>query len=166
VSSSSSCLLDHQNIKKRRRDRTRLRSLSVANVRTSARTMPLHHSFQKRRLYRMHGACYWSQQVGHHLSLQETKPKSPAARVCLCLVWCIRRIVHAVLVICCGQGAYSICGRSTSCVSRSSRVNELNIKNKDCSESCLSNHFFVWLSLKPLYSLTRELKSFLGRLDC
>ncbi|XP_032045526.1 KAT8 regulatory NSL complex subunit 1-like protein isoform X4 [Aythya fuligula] len=62
VSSSSSWLLDHQHIKKRRRDRTRLRSLSVTNVSTSARTRPL-HSFQKRKLYRMHGACYWNQQT-------------------------------------------------------------------------------------------------------
>ncbi|XP_040980438.1 KAT8 regulatory NSL complex subunit 1-like protein isoform X4 [Aquila chrysaetos chrysaetos] len=62
VSSSSSWLLDHQHIKKRRRDRTRLRSLSVANVSTSARTRPL-HSFQKRKLYRMHRACYWNQQT-------------------------------------------------------------------------------------------------------
>ncbi|XP_074685814.1 KAT8 regulatory NSL complex subunit 1-like protein isoform X5 [Strix aluco] len=60
--SSSRWLLDHQHIKKRRRDRTRLRSLSVANVSTSARTRPL-HSFQKRKLYRMHGACYWNQQT-------------------------------------------------------------------------------------------------------
>ncbi|KFV65779.1 KAT8 regulatory NSL complex subunit 1-like, partial [Dryobates pubescens] len=62
VSSSSSWLLDHQHIKKRRRDRTRLRSLSVTNVSTSARTRPL-HSFQKRKLYRMHSACYWNQQT-------------------------------------------------------------------------------------------------------
>ncbi|NXY20572.1 KAL1L protein, partial [Atrichornis clamosus] len=62
VSSSSSWLLDHQHIKKRRRDRTRLRSVSVTNVSTSARTRPL-HSFQKRKLYRMHGACHWNQQT-------------------------------------------------------------------------------------------------------
>ncbi|XP_030310026.1 KAT8 regulatory NSL complex subunit 1-like protein isoform X4 [Calypte anna] len=62
VSSSSSWLLDHQHIKKRRRERTRLRSLSVTNVSTSARTRPL-RSFQKRKLYRMHSACYWSQQT-------------------------------------------------------------------------------------------------------
>ncbi|NXL85231.1 KAL1L protein, partial [Alectura lathami] len=62
VSSSSSWLLDHQHIKRRRRDRTRLRSVSVTNVSTSARTRPL-HSFQKRKLYRMHGACYWNQQT-------------------------------------------------------------------------------------------------------
>ncbi|EOA99664.1 Uncharacterized protein C2orf67, partial [Anas platyrhynchos] len=61
-SSSSSWLLDHQHIKRRRRDRTRLRSISVTNVSTSARTRPL-HSFQKRKLYRMHGACYWNQQT-------------------------------------------------------------------------------------------------------
>ncbi|NWS31386.1 KAL1L protein, partial [Polioptila caerulea] len=63
VSSSSSWLLDHQHIKKRRKDRTRLRSVSVNNVSTSARTRPL-HSFQKRKLYRMHSACHWNQQVG------------------------------------------------------------------------------------------------------
>uniref|UniRef100_A0A8C9FZF0 KAT8 regulatory NSL complex subunit 1 like n=1 Tax=Pavo cristatus TaxID=9049 RepID=A0A8C9FZF0_PAVCR len=62
VSSSSSWLLDHQHIKKRRRDRTRLRSFSVTNVSTSARTRPLHR-FQKRKLYRMHGACDWNQQT-------------------------------------------------------------------------------------------------------
>ncbi|XP_041267605.1 KAT8 regulatory NSL complex subunit 1-like protein isoform X5 [Onychostruthus taczanowskii] len=62
VSSSSSWLLDHQHIKKRRRDRTRLRSVSVTNVSTSARTRPL-HSFQKRKLYRMHSACHWNQQT-------------------------------------------------------------------------------------------------------
>ncbi|NXT74876.1 KAL1L protein, partial [Zapornia atra] len=60
VSSSRSWLLDHQHIKKRRRERTRLRSLSMANVSTSARTRPL-HSFQKRKLFRMHGA--WNQQT-------------------------------------------------------------------------------------------------------
>ncbi|NWI55832.1 KAL1L protein, partial [Calyptomena viridis] len=61
VSSSSSWLLDHQHIKKRRRERTRLRSVSVTNVSTSARTRPL-QSFQKRKLYRMHSACHWNQQ--------------------------------------------------------------------------------------------------------
>uniref|UniRef100_A0A8C5IK27 KAT8 regulatory NSL complex subunit 1 like n=1 Tax=Junco hyemalis TaxID=40217 RepID=A0A8C5IK27_JUNHY len=62
VSSAGSWLLDHQHIKKRRRDRTRLRSVSVTNVSTSARTRPL-HSFQKRKLYRMHSACHWNQQT-------------------------------------------------------------------------------------------------------
>uniref|UniRef100_A0A8D2QGM5 KAT8 regulatory NSL complex subunit 1 like n=1 Tax=Zonotrichia albicollis TaxID=44394 RepID=A0A8D2QGM5_ZONAL len=78
VSSAGSWLLDHQHIKKRRRDRTRLRSVSVTNVSTSARTRPL-HSFQKRKLYRMHSACHWNQQVGPCLSVWERKPKSPAA---------------------------------------------------------------------------------------
>ncbi|NWV55157.1 KAL1L protein, partial [Daphoenositta chrysoptera] len=62
VSSSSNWLLDHQHIKKRRRERTRPRSVCVNNVSTSARTRPL-HSFQKRKLYRMHGACHWNQQT-------------------------------------------------------------------------------------------------------
>ncbi|NXU56805.1 KAL1L protein, partial [Turnix velox] len=60
--SPDSWLLHHQHIKKRRRDRTRLRSLSVASGSTSARTRPL-LSFQKRKLYRMHGACHWKQQT-------------------------------------------------------------------------------------------------------
>ncbi|NXP52673.1 KAL1L protein, partial [Heliornis fulica] len=60
VSSSRSWLLDHQHIKKRRGERTKLRSFSNANVSTCARTRPL-HSFQKRKLYRMHGA--WNQQT-------------------------------------------------------------------------------------------------------
>ncbi|NWU98143.1 KAL1L protein, partial [Upupa epops] len=63
VSSSSSWVLDHQHIKKRRRDRTRLRSLSVANMMsTCARTRPL-LNFQRRKLYRMHGASNWNQQT-------------------------------------------------------------------------------------------------------
>ncbi|NXM68050.1 KAL1L protein, partial [Serilophus lunatus] len=62
VSSSSNWLLDHQHIKKRRRERTRLRSVSMTNVSTSARTRPL-HSFQKRKLYRMHNSCHWNQQT-------------------------------------------------------------------------------------------------------
>ncbi|NXJ07396.1 KAL1L protein, partial [Odontophorus gujanensis] len=79
VSSSSSWLLDHQHIKKRRRDRTRLRSFSVTNVSTSARTRPL-HSFQKRRLYRMHGACDWNQQAS---SFRDTSCPSRAQLPCM-----------------------------------------------------------------------------------
>uniref|UniRef100_A0A8D0KST3 KAT8 regulatory NSL complex subunit 1 like n=1 Tax=Strix occidentalis caurina TaxID=311401 RepID=A0A8D0KST3_STROC len=125
--SSSRWLLDHQHIKKRRRDRTRLRSLSVANVSTSARTRPL-HSFQKRKLYRMHGACYWNQQVGPRLSLQETK-LSPAARVCMCLVWYVRRIVHAGLVIFFNLiHAFSVV-----------EYNQHNVSVKQWSSGCLSN---------------------------
>ncbi|XP_073162805.1 KAT8 regulatory NSL complex subunit 1-like protein isoform X3 [Lepidochelys kempii] len=62
MSSSSSQLLDHQHIKKRRKDRTRLRSPSVTIMSTSARTRPL-QSFQKRKLYRMSSACCWNQQA-------------------------------------------------------------------------------------------------------
>uniref|UniRef100_A0A8C8SYC3 KAT8 regulatory NSL complex subunit 1 like n=1 Tax=Pelusios castaneus TaxID=367368 RepID=A0A8C8SYC3_9SAUR len=61
MSSSSSRLLDHQHIKKRKKDRTRLRSPSVTIMSTSARTRPL-QSFQKRKLYRMSSACCWNQQ--------------------------------------------------------------------------------------------------------
>ncbi|CAM5095219.1 unnamed protein product [Natator depressus] len=62
MSSSGSQLLDHQHIKKRRKDRTRLRSPSVTIMSTSARTRPL-QSFQKRKLYRMSSACCWNQQA-------------------------------------------------------------------------------------------------------
>ena len=44
------------------------------------------------------------------------------------------------------------------------RVNELNVKIKDHSESCLSNQFVVWLSLKPLYSLRDNSRASLGGL--
>lgn len=33
------------------------------------------------------------------------------------------------------------------------RVNESNIKIKDLAESCFSNQFVAWLSVKSLYSL-------------
>nr|XP_025042602.1 KAT8 regulatory NSL complex subunit 1-like protein isoform X1 [Pelodiscus sinensis]XP_025042603.1 KAT8 regulatory NSL complex subunit 1-like protein isoform X1 [Pelodiscus sinensis] len=59
--SSSSQLFDHQHIKKRRKDRTRLRSPSET-MSTSARTRPL-QSFQKRKLYRMSSACCWNKQA-------------------------------------------------------------------------------------------------------
>ncbi|XP_074856844.1 KAT8 regulatory NSL complex subunit 1-like protein isoform X2 [Carettochelys insculpta] len=60
--SSGSQLFDHQQIKKRRKDRARLRSPSETITSTSARTRPL-QSFQKRKLYRMSSACYWNQQA-------------------------------------------------------------------------------------------------------
>lgn len=105
VSSSGSWLLDHQHIKKRRRDRTRLRSVSVNNVSTSARTRPL-HSFQKRKLYRMHSACHWNQQVGLASFVWERKLKSPWAS--MCLVWCARGscTLCALSVV---QGPQSVC---------------------------------------------------------
>uniref|UniRef100_A0A8C3T128 KAT8 regulatory NSL complex subunit 1 like n=1 Tax=Chelydra serpentina TaxID=8475 RepID=A0A8C3T128_CHESE len=62
MSSSSSQLLDHQHIKKRRKDRSRLKSPSVTIMSTSARTRPL-QSFQKRKLYRTSSACHWNQQA-------------------------------------------------------------------------------------------------------
>uniref|UniRef100_A0A8D0HEA8 KAT8 regulatory NSL complex subunit 1 like n=1 Tax=Sphenodon punctatus TaxID=8508 RepID=A0A8D0HEA8_SPHPU len=51
-SSSSSWLVDQQHIKKRRKDRTRMKSPSVTLISTSARTRPL-QSFLKRKLYKM-----------------------------------------------------------------------------------------------------------------
>lgn len=42
------------------------------------------------------------------------------------------------------------------------RVNEVNVKTKDPSESCLSNQFFIWLSLKPLYGLRDSSRASLG----
>ncbi|XP_020864432.1 KAT8 regulatory NSL complex subunit 1-like protein isoform X1 [Phascolarctos cinereus] len=58
LSSSSSWLLNQKHIKKRRKDRTRLRSPSLTLMSTAARTRPL-QSFHKRKLYRLSPACYW-----------------------------------------------------------------------------------------------------------
>lgn len=156
VSSSGSWLLDRQHIKKRRRDRTRLRSVSVNNVSTSARTRPL-HSFQKRKLYRMHGACHWNQQVGPCLSVWERKPESSyLSQHVSCLVCqrnsaCCASYLLRSGTIECVRHWYWICLQEL-------RVNELNIKIKDKSESCLSNQFVVWLSLKSLYNLRDNLR--------
>ncbi|XP_068931331.1 KAT8 regulatory NSL complex subunit 1-like protein isoform X2 [Petaurus breviceps papuanus] len=56
--SRSSWLLNQKHIKKRRKDRTRLRSPSLTLMSTAARTRPL-QSFHKRKLYRLSPACYW-----------------------------------------------------------------------------------------------------------
>uniref|UniRef100_A0A8C9FYE4 KAT8 regulatory NSL complex subunit 1 like n=1 Tax=Pavo cristatus TaxID=9049 RepID=A0A8C9FYE4_PAVCR len=132
VSSSSSWLLDHQHIKKRRRDRTRLRSFSVTNVSTSARTRPLHR-FQKRKLYRMHGACDWNQQVGLSLSPFRRHKQSPAAGACMCLSgvseeWC---------VLCC----LCVTFRELHLIFAFSVVdyNHHNVALKRWNNSCLSN---------------------------
>uniref|UniRef100_A0A8D2N258 KAT8 regulatory NSL complex subunit 1 like n=1 Tax=Zonotrichia albicollis TaxID=44394 RepID=A0A8D2N258_ZONAL len=135
VSSAGSWLLDHQHIKKRRRDRTRLRSVSVTNVSTSARTRPL-HSFQKRKLYRMHSACHWNQQVGPCLSVWERKPKSPAAGSACVLSavpeeWC---------TLCCSFVVFRdhrVCVVAVLDVSA-----QLNMKITDSPESCLSNQYY------------------------
>ncbi|XP_074047565.1 KAT8 regulatory NSL complex subunit 1-like protein isoform X1 [Macrotis lagotis] len=58
LSSSSSWLLNQKHIKKRRKDRTRLKSPSLTLMSTAARTRPL-QSFHKRKLYRLSPACYW-----------------------------------------------------------------------------------------------------------
>nr|XP_020864430.1 KAT8 regulatory NSL complex subunit 1-like protein isoform X3 [Phascolarctos cinereus] len=55
---SGSWLLNQKHIKKRRKDRTRLRSPSLTLMSTAARTRPL-QSFHKRKLYRLSPACYW-----------------------------------------------------------------------------------------------------------
>ncbi|XP_027729304.1 KAT8 regulatory NSL complex subunit 1-like protein isoform X2 [Vombatus ursinus] len=55
---SRSWLLNQKHIKKRRKDRTRLRSPSLTLMSTAARTRPL-QSFHKRKLYRLSPACYW-----------------------------------------------------------------------------------------------------------
>ncbi|XP_066481986.1 KAT8 regulatory NSL complex subunit 1-like protein isoform X2 [Tiliqua scincoides] len=52
ISSSSTWLIDQQHLKRRRKDKTKLRTSSVVLMSTSARTRPL-HSFQRRKLYRM-----------------------------------------------------------------------------------------------------------------
>ncbi|XP_031223668.1 KAT8 regulatory NSL complex subunit 1-like protein isoform X5 [Mastomys coucha] len=59
LSSSSSWLLNQKHSKKRRKDRTRLKSPSLAIMSTAARTRPL-QSFHKRKLYRLSPTFYWT----------------------------------------------------------------------------------------------------------
>ncbi|XP_060113030.1 KAT8 regulatory NSL complex subunit 1-like protein [Heteronotia binoei] len=62
ISSSSSWLIDQQHLKRRRKDKTRLRASSVLVVSTSARTRPV-QSFQRRKLYKMKTDFDWNQQA-------------------------------------------------------------------------------------------------------
>ncbi|XP_012582763.1 PREDICTED: KAT8 regulatory NSL complex subunit 1-like protein isoform X2 [Condylura cristata] len=62
LSSSSSWLLNQKHSKKRRKDRTRLKSPSLTIMSTAARTRPL-HSFHKRKLYRLSPTFYWTPQT-------------------------------------------------------------------------------------------------------
>ncbi|XP_008568630.1 PREDICTED: KAT8 regulatory NSL complex subunit 1-like protein isoform X2 [Galeopterus variegatus] len=62
LSSSSSWLLNQKHNKKRRKDRTRLKSPSLTVMNTAARTRPL-QSFHKRKLYRLSPTFYWTPQT-------------------------------------------------------------------------------------------------------
>ncbi|XP_052605702.1 KAT8 regulatory NSL complex subunit 1-like protein isoform X2 [Peromyscus californicus insignis] len=62
LSSSSSWLLTQKHSKKRRKDRTRMKSPSSAVMSTAARTRPL-QSFHKRKLYRLSPTFYWTPQT-------------------------------------------------------------------------------------------------------
>uniref|UniRef100_A0A5F9C925 KAT8 regulatory NSL complex subunit 1 like n=1 Tax=Oryctolagus cuniculus TaxID=9986 RepID=A0A5F9C925_RABIT len=62
LSSSNSWLLNQRHSKKRRKDRTRLKSPSLTITNTAARTRPL-QSFHKRKLYRLSPAFYWTPQT-------------------------------------------------------------------------------------------------------
>uniref|UniRef100_A0A8C5YAZ7 KAT8 regulatory NSL complex subunit 1 like n=1 Tax=Microcebus murinus TaxID=30608 RepID=A0A8C5YAZ7_MICMU len=62
LSSSSSWFLNQKHSKKRRKDRTRLKSPSLTIVSTAARTRPL-QSFHKRKLYRLSPTFYWTPQT-------------------------------------------------------------------------------------------------------
>ncbi|XP_036174967.1 KAT8 regulatory NSL complex subunit 1-like protein isoform X6 [Myotis myotis] len=62
LSSSSSWLLNQKHSKKRRKDRTRLKSPSLTVMSTAARTRPL-QSFHKRKLYRLSPTLYWTPQT-------------------------------------------------------------------------------------------------------
>ncbi|KAM5327150.1 KAT8 regulatory NSL complex subunit 1-like protein isoform 1-T4 [Glossophaga mutica] len=62
LSSSSSWLLNQKHSKKRKKDRTRLKSPSLTLMSTAARTRPL-QSFHKRKLYRLSPAFYWTPQT-------------------------------------------------------------------------------------------------------
>ncbi|XP_048069890.1 KAT8 regulatory NSL complex subunit 1-like protein isoform X2 [Ursus arctos] len=60
--SRSSWLLNQKHSKKRRKDRTRLKSPSLTIMSTAARTRPL-QSFHKRKLYRLSPTFYWTPQT-------------------------------------------------------------------------------------------------------
>ncbi|XP_047399994.1 KAT8 regulatory NSL complex subunit 1-like protein isoform X2 [Sciurus carolinensis] len=60
--SRSSWVLNQKHSKKRRKDRTRLKSPSLAIMSTAARTRPL-QSFHKRKLYRLNPTFYWTPQT-------------------------------------------------------------------------------------------------------
>nr|XP_056717203.1 KAT8 regulatory NSL complex subunit 1-like protein [Euleptes europaea] len=62
ISSSSSWLVDQQHLKRRRKDKTRLKASSVLAGSTSARTRPV-QSFQRRKLYKMKTAFDLNQQA-------------------------------------------------------------------------------------------------------
>ncbi|XP_035878800.1 KAT8 regulatory NSL complex subunit 1-like protein isoform X2 [Phyllostomus discolor] len=62
LSSSSSWLLNQKHSKKRKKDRTRLKSPSLTLMSTAARTRPL-QSFHKRKLYRLSPTFYWTPQT-------------------------------------------------------------------------------------------------------
>ncbi|XP_006891995.1 PREDICTED: KAT8 regulatory NSL complex subunit 1-like protein [Elephantulus edwardii] len=62
LSSSSNWFLNQKHSKKRKKDRTRLKSPSLTIMSTAARTRPL-QSFHKRKLYRLNPTFYWSQQT-------------------------------------------------------------------------------------------------------
>ncbi|XP_042305257.1 KAT8 regulatory NSL complex subunit 1-like protein isoform X2 [Sceloporus undulatus] len=61
ISASSNWLIDQQHLKKRRKDKTKLRTTPAAVMTTSARTRPL-QSFQRRKLYKMSTAFALNQQ--------------------------------------------------------------------------------------------------------
>ncbi|XP_006872804.1 PREDICTED: KAT8 regulatory NSL complex subunit 1-like protein [Chrysochloris asiatica] len=62
ISSSSSWFFNQKHSKKRRKDRTRLKSPTLTIMSTAARTRPL-QSFRKRKLYRLSPTLYWTQQT-------------------------------------------------------------------------------------------------------
>uniref|UniRef100_F7HCG3 KAT8 regulatory NSL complex subunit 1 like n=1 Tax=Callithrix jacchus TaxID=9483 RepID=F7HCG3_CALJA len=62
LSASSSWLLNQKHSKKKRKDRTRLKSSSLTFISTSARTRPL-QSFHKRKLYRLSPSFCWTPQT-------------------------------------------------------------------------------------------------------
>ncbi|XP_053220755.1 KAT8 regulatory NSL complex subunit 1-like protein isoform X5 [Podarcis raffonei] len=62
ISCTSSWLVDQQHLKRRRKEKAKLRTSSVAMICTSARTRPL-QSFQRRKLYKMSTAFNSNQQA-------------------------------------------------------------------------------------------------------
>ncbi|XP_057602043.1 KAT8 regulatory NSL complex subunit 1-like protein isoform X3 [Hippopotamus amphibius kiboko] len=76
---SRSWLLNQKHSKKRRKDRTRLKSTSLTIMSTAARTRPL-QSFHKRKLYRLSPTFYWTPQT---LPSKETRFLNTTQMPCL-----------------------------------------------------------------------------------
>ncbi|XP_054828846.1 KAT8 regulatory NSL complex subunit 1-like protein [Eublepharis macularius] len=83
ISSSGSWLVDQQHLKRRRKEKTRLKTSSVFVMSTSARTRPV-RSFQRRKLYKLRTVCNSNQQA---MPLRDALLHSNADQVVPACTW-------------------------------------------------------------------------------